>query len=347
MLPRCTYGPGYLSSNLTENSLVLLQVVFTPVLRLLLFREQSLGWLQNLLVLGANVVSYGLCVCLVALLKGKPLLPQFYSALLSFDSATLVLNTLLFNIAVSYTIKAVLTKGWLKLGEVGSTRQRQLCDAYRIDEDKQIIRQLFRSVENINPNILEIMNDANIDYNSIKFDRQLEFKHTPLNYKFNFENQTQNEQLKTKVYLLMTVCLGVQLLCSLQEENWEVTPSLVYYACSLVVLLVIFAFDHFCQSLRRFASKALAAWVMLLSAGIIAQHRAYPIQKYISWLCLLALILSEIGELRLFTLMGLMVVVCVATVIAVYSASNELVGQFLLIVLAIGTAALNFEEYRS
>jgi hypothetical protein len=66
----------------------------------------------------------------------------------------LIANSLLFNIALSYIIKAVLTKHYLKSVEIGSERHPTLCQSFQANEDKELIKLLFSSVENINPNIL-------------------------------------------------------------------------------------------------------------------------------------------------------------------------------------------------
>ena len=66
----------------------------------------------------------------------------------------LIANSLLFNIALSYIIKAVLTKHYLKSVEIGSEQHPTLCQSFQANEDKELIKLLFSSVENINPNIL-------------------------------------------------------------------------------------------------------------------------------------------------------------------------------------------------
>lgn len=120
VLPRCTFGQGYLYNNATENTIILLQLVFTPVLRWLLFREKLLKVSESLAAFGLNLLLYCAGVSLAALLRGQPVLPQFYLLLLSYDCAVLVVNSLLFNIAVSYIVKAVLTKHSLKLVHISS-----------------------------------------------------------------------------------------------------------------------------------------------------------------------------------------------------------------------------------
>jgi hypothetical protein len=110
VLPKCTFGTGFLYNNYTENIIILIQIVFTPIIRVLLFRERFLKWHDNLIAIVSHIFVYIISIAIMAYLVGQPVVPQFYSIFLSYDCAVLVINTLLFNIALSYILKVVLSK---------------------------------------------------------------------------------------------------------------------------------------------------------------------------------------------------------------------------------------------
>jgi predicted Na+-dependent transporter len=110
VLPKCTFGTGFLYNNYTENIIILIQIVFTPIIRVLLFRERFLKWHDNLIAIVSHIFVYIISIAIMAYLVGQPVVPQFYRIFLSYDCAVLVINTLLFNIALSYILKVVLSK---------------------------------------------------------------------------------------------------------------------------------------------------------------------------------------------------------------------------------------------
>lgn len=118
------------------------------------------------------------------------------------------------------------------------------------------------------------MNKANIDSHSIKFDRMLEFRHDPLNHKFNFEQQKKNFDEEARVCLLMLAGILTALLCALYEANWVLSQTTLYFACAFGALLIIAACTRIFESLRRFTNKALGVWVLLLCAGVLGQQQA-------------------------------------------------------------------------
>ena len=163
------------------------------------------------------------------------------------------------------------------------------------------------------------MNEANIEYNSIKFNRLLEFKHDPLNHKFDFERQNHNYEVEGRVCIILAVYMVTQVLCALQEGGWTATPGVIYYVCAFLVLLIVAGCARLFESLQPLANKALGMWIVLLCTGIMAQHQVSPLRNYLCCLCLLTLFLSEIVELRLLLMLTLMLLLCVTSIVAIYS----------------------------
>jgi hypothetical protein len=65
VLPKCKFNVGYLYNNHTENIIILIQVVFTPIFRMLLFCEQFQKWGYSTGTVLTNIFTYIICMAIV------------------------------------------------------------------------------------------------------------------------------------------------------------------------------------------------------------------------------------------------------------------------------------------
>jgi hypothetical protein len=100
--------------------------------RFLMIRYNLLKWYHYLLVMLANFAVYFVCVSIGTFSANRDLTSVFYKIMMSYDSVTMVINCLLFNVAITFFMNMVVKKKFFKYLHIDPTQEYRLLQQFSV-----------------------------------------------------------------------------------------------------------------------------------------------------------------------------------------------------------------------